>query len=79
MTQRVPRDKKKCPTCDKYATCVCRVENTDLCTMICLGCGKCLCHPEQKTKLIDGHYIYNGDAVMCIDCYEKHKHGRAHE
>ena len=66
-------DRNECNVCIKHNVCNCYLENRVECGMICLGCGICLCHPDRKEHCIDAHYVYNGDFVMCLACYDKHK------
>ena len=67
----IPIDKNKCENCLKKSYCECFKIGLKMCPMICINCGKCMCHPEKKDCCIDGHYIYNGDLILCLECNEK--------
>lgn len=69
----IPIDKKKCESCTKQKTCECFHSGKKMCPMICIECGKCMCHPERKDCCIEGHYMYNGDLMVCMDCWDKSK------
>ncbi len=66
-------NKSDCDVCEKKENCNCFKSELKECPMICVGCGICMCNPEKKDCCIDGHYAYNGDYVMCTNCWEKQK------
>ena len=71
--QEVPIDKEKCDRCIKKLTCNCYASGKKMCPMICIDCGKCLCNPHKKDCCIEGHYLYEGDLIICVECKDMRK------